>query len=295
MFNPLPGDGQQPGLEWPGKPVHGHRADRLVWAPVPWKRELGRQCPRPGSKLPPVPSEPGLWAQPVSTFCKPCTQQAEPGQAARGTPRRDRRPGPAVSQGTAIFPPARTRHTAASLSRLLWGLSSPQPFLLPRDPPQLPGAASWPGNPLLPGPGGRASSSCCRERRVSPRRGHPGPTWSPVGSHGPRGLEPDEWPACLSGQEAREQVSNRCPTTPCQARTHRHRRGDHIVARPDLPQAQDGLQLPLDWLLQLFMQRLQRDTLPLPSSPPTTHSPTWLPWEPRATIHRPKPLRARPL
>lgn len=66
-------------------PSLGTEPAELV-APVPWKREMGQQCPRLGSHLLPVPSEPGLWAQQISTFCKPHTQQTEPGQAVSGTP-----------------------------------------------------------------------------------------------------------------------------------------------------------------------------------------------------------------
>nr|XP_015100340.1 uncharacterized protein LOC107034206 [Vicugna pacos] len=255
-----------PALSGQTSPSMGTEPTDLV-APVPWKRELGRQCPRPGSKLPPVPSEPGLWAQPVSTFCKPCTQQAEPSQAARGTPPEGRAARPHCEPGHGHFPQRAPHHTAASLSQLLWGLSSPQPFLpAPRPSSTSRGSiVAW--EPSSPGPGGRASSSCCRERRVSPRQGHPGPAWAATA--------PGGWSRITGqhvSQDRKRESNNRCPTTPCQARTHRHRRGDHRVTRPDLPQAQDGLQLPLDWLLQLFLQRLQRDTLTpalQPTNPPT--------------------------
>ncbi|KAB0401081.1 hypothetical protein E2I00_019546 [Balaenoptera physalus] len=67
---------------WSGQasPSPGTEPADLV-APVPWKREMGQQCPRLGNHLLPAPSEPGLWAQRVSTFCKPHTQQTEPDQA----------------------------------------------------------------------------------------------------------------------------------------------------------------------------------------------------------------------
>lgn len=105
-------------------------------APVPWKREMGRQCPRLGSHLLPVPSEPGLWAQQISTFCKPHTEQTEPGQAVSGTPLEGRPARPRCQPGARPSSPVTL--PAMMSPSFLGSLVSPHLSWPPRDPPQCP-------------------------------------------------------------------------------------------------------------------------------------------------------------
>lgn len=143
-------------------PALGTEPAGLV-APVPWKWETGQQCPGPGSRLLPVPSGPGLWAQ---------------SSVLAANPARSKRPSHLSREPS--------RH--ASLGPFV----SPCPSWPPQDPPQLLGGAKCPGHPLPHRTHPPTRWPGCRERQASPGRRAPGPAWSPAGGRGPGEQDPDE-------------------------------------------------------------------------------------------------------
>ncbi|XP_007466068.1 PREDICTED: proline-rich protein 24-like [Lipotes vexillifer] len=165
---------------------------------------MGQQCPRLGSHLLPVPSEPGLWAQQISTFCKPHTQQTEPGQAVSGTPLEGRPARPRCQPGARASSPV-TLPAMMSLS-FLGSHVSPHLSWPPRDPPQCPrGSQVARARPSLPPPAPQPAVlpvPAAERSGRGPGGGYPRPAWSVAGDRGPRELDPDDRPARLSGWEA---------------------------------------------------------------------------------------------